>query len=177
MEAPEHVSEQLVTERLLLRPLRPDDAARQRQMWIERDLRVPAHRRIGPDGRPTVEEIAADLRQTSSGPGLGLLAIELSASAEVVGWCGLVESSDATAADPEIAFELLRSAQGHGYATEAARAVVAWARAAGHPRLRATVWDWNAPSRRVLSRLGFTEAGSTGRASEHGVTLLAVLDL
>lgn len=47
----------LGTERLLLRPFRLDEASVQREMWLERDPRVPPHRRIGVDGHPTVEEI------------------------------------------------------------------------------------------------------------------------
>jgi ribosomal-protein-alanine N-acetyltransferase len=34
---------------------------------------------------------------------------------------------------------------------------VDWARSSGYVRLWASVWDWNTASRRVLSKVGFTE--------------------
>ena len=57
--------------------------------------------------------------------------------------------------EPEIAYELFRRVHGHGYATEAARAVVGAAVATGRKRLWSTVGGWNAPSLRVLEKLGF----------------------
>jgi hypothetical protein len=47
------------TERLVLRRRRVDEAALFRQLWTERDPRVPAHRRVNAEGRPTVADIAA----------------------------------------------------------------------------------------------------------------------
>ena len=44
------------TERLLLRTWHVSEASVQRQLWAERDLRVPARRRIDADGRPTGAE-------------------------------------------------------------------------------------------------------------------------
>ncbi|WP_026875449.1 hypothetical protein [Jiangella gansuensis] len=52
----------LETDRLILRRSRVGDAAIYRQMWTERDPRVPPHRQIDPEGRPTVEDIAAQIR-------------------------------------------------------------------------------------------------------------------
>ncbi len=57
--------------------------------------------------------------------------------------------------EPEIAYELLQRFHGHGYATEAARALVVAAAATGRHRLWSTVRAWNAPSLRVLEKLGF----------------------
>jgi RimJ/RimL family protein N-acetyltransferase len=58
--------------------------------------------------------------------------------------------------EPEIAYELLRRVHGHGYATEAARAVVATAAATGRTRLWSTTRPENKPSLRVLEKTGFT---------------------
>ena len=33
-----------------------------------------------------------------------------------------------------------------------------WARSSGSDRVSASVWEWNTASRRVLAKLGFTEA-------------------
>ena len=153
----------LVTERLHLRPWRVEEAAIHRRLWTERDPRVPAHRRIDAEGRPSIGDLEDWIRRSTRemGPGLGLLALERITDGAVLGYCGLVDGGPGSAAlegeppGPEIAFELLRGAQGHGYATEAGRAVIRWARDAGLERVHATVWAWNTASLRVLDRLGF----------------------
>lgn len=76
------------------------------------------------------------------------------------GYCGLI-TGRSTLEEPEIAYELLRSAHGNGYATEAASAVLAAAIATGRRRLWATVRTWNTPSFRVLAKLGFERRHST----------------
>lgn len=143
------------TARLVLRPWRVGDAVVRRQLWLERDPRVPPHRRVDADGRPTVGDLE-DVIRAGGPPGSCLLALERKAEGDVIGGCGLVPGRQAL--EPELAFELLRRAQGRGYATEAARAVLEQARSAGHRRLWATVWAWNTPSLRVLARLGFVPA-------------------
>ena len=44
----------LETARLVLRPWRVAEAAVQRDLWAERDPRVPPHRRIDRHGNPTI---------------------------------------------------------------------------------------------------------------------------
>ena len=56
------VLDTLEADRLILRNRRVDEAAIYRQLWTERDPRVPPHRRIDPEGGPTVEDIAAQIR-------------------------------------------------------------------------------------------------------------------
>lgn len=164
----------LDTERLLLRPWRVPEAAIQRQLWIERDPRVPPHRRIDADGRPTLADFEEAIRTHRVGT-TGLLALERKVEGDVVGYCGLVETDDP--AGPELAFELLRSVWRTGYATEASEAVLEWARSSGHQRLTATVWDWNVASRRVLAKLGFTETDRFTVDPERGTTLHTVREL
>jgi [ribosomal protein S5]-alanine N-acetyltransferase len=153
------------------------EAAVYRQLWTERDPRVPPHRRIDSDGRPTIEDIAAQIRAGLAEPGPGILAVERKASADVIGYCGLSIHGNGSADEPELAYELLRAAHGCGYATEAGRAVVAWASEAGYRRLWAGVWDWNAASRRVLDKLGFREEGRVEPSSVYGHSLLTVREL
>lgn len=163
------------TARLHLREWRPSDAEFHRELWSERDDRVPPHRRIDADGHPTVAELADAIRaDASSEP--SLLVIELSATCERIGYCGLVTSGPDLDA-PELAFEVLQRHHGRGYATEAARAVIDGARAGGHELLWATVWSWNSASRRVLAKLGFVETGRSVATSKHGESLLAALTL
>ncbi|KNY04891.1 hypothetical protein AKH00_14720 [Microbacterium sp. GCS4] len=159
------------TVRLSLRPQRDEDAGVFRRLWTERDPRVPRHRQLTSDGHPTVEEIAESIR---AGAEPGLLTVVATGSGEVVGYCGIVFHGSGEPDEPEIAFELLRAVHGRGYATEAAAAVLAEARRAGHPRLWATVWDWNTPSLRVLEKLGFVDSGAANPVTPHGRTTLLV---
>jgi RimJ/RimL family protein N-acetyltransferase len=158
----------LETDRLLLRPWRVAEAVIQREMWLERDPRVPPHRRIDADGHPTVADFEAAIliNQPSS---VGLLAAERKAAADVIGYCGLIDSGRGPN-EPELAFEFLRRFWGQGYATEASWAVLDWARSSGHQRLWASVWDWNTASRRVLAKVGFTE--TEGEEGVHGTNVV-----
>jgi RimJ/RimL family protein N-acetyltransferase len=162
----------LETDRLLLRPWRVVDAVVQRELWTERDARVPPHRRIDADGRPTVADLEESIR-TSRPSSVGLLAVERKAAGDVIGYCGLIDGGRGPDGEPELAFELLRRTWRQGYATEAASAVIDWARSSGYERLWATVWDWNTASRRVLAKVGFTETDRTEVDPVHGTTLYA----
>lgn len=158
----------LETDRLVLRPWRVADAAIQRELWTERDPRVPPHRRIDPDGHPTLEDIESWIR-SSDQP--GLLAAERKESGEVIGYCGLIPNKYGQDGEPELAFEFLRKVWRQGYATEASWAVLRWAEASGYRRLWATVRDWNTASRRVLAKLGFVETDRVEPDDVHGDSL------
>ena len=160
----------LETDRLLLRPWRVADAVVLRELWTERDPRVPPHRRIDADGHPTVADLEESIR-TSQPSSIGLLAVERKATGDVIGYCGLVDSGRGADGEPELAFELLRRVWGQGSATEASLAVLDWARSSGYERLWATVWDWNTASRRVLAKVGFTETERKYVDAAHGTTL------
>jgi [ribosomal protein S5]-alanine N-acetyltransferase len=168
------VLDTLETDRLILRDRRVDDAPIYRQLWTERDPRVPLHRQIDLEGRPTVEDIAAQIRAEPMESGPLILAVERKGTADVIGYCGLTIHGNALPDEPELAYELLRAVHGCGYATEAGRAVVTWAGEAGYRRLWAGVWDWNVASRRVLEKLGFRETGRVEPDSVYGHSLLTV---
>lgn len=87
--------------------------------------------------------------------GFGVLSIRRLNESDAIGYCGLIVGRSSYD-EPEIAYEILPQFQGHGYATEAARAVVYAAFATGRERIWATVGTWNAPSFRVLEKNGFT---------------------
>lgn len=161
----------LETERLLLRPWRVAEAAVQRELWAERDPRVPPHRRIDADGHPTIGELEERIR-TNRPSSVGLLAAERKDTRDVIGYCGLIDSGRGSEGKPELAFELLRRAWGRGYATEATLAVLDWAGQSGYRRVWATVREWNTASRRVLHKVGFTETGRVETCEVYGNTLL-----
>jgi len=66
---------------------------------------------------------------------------------------------------------------GQGYGTEAASAVVGAARATGRSRIWASVREWNAPSLRVLFRLGFADSGRRLLDNERGHSLWMTIEL
>ncbi|MFE5409330.1 GNAT family N-acetyltransferase [Microbacterium sp. NPDC056569] len=167
----------LETERLQLRRWLVSDAAVQRRLWAERDARVPPHRRISVDGHPTVQDLEDRIRQENPQASLGLLAAVRKQDGAVTGYCGLIANSYGEGGEPELAYELLRNEWGQGLATEAAGAVVDWARSLGYRRLWATVRDWNSASQRVLAKLGFVQTSRVEPDPEHGDSLFFMKDL
>jgi RimJ/RimL family protein N-acetyltransferase len=136
----------LETERLLLRPWAESDAAEFCALLSERGK-----------GTPTVEHIRtsiAELIAATATTGIALLPIQRRVEGDFIGYCGLIIGRS-TLEEPEIAYELFQHAHGRGYATEAAGAVIGAAVATGRKRLWSTVGAWNAPSLRVLEKLGF----------------------
>lgn len=93
-------------------------------------------------------------------PGWGPYAIIRASDRRAIGGMGFHAAPDA-GGRAELGYDLLPSARGNGYATEAAKALSGWA--FGQPGctlLTAEADDANAPSHGVLRRAGFTEAGS-----------------
>ncbi|WP_454777565.1 GNAT family N-acetyltransferase [Georgenia muralis] len=105
---------QVETDRLLLRPWRVTEAAVHRQLWTERGPRVPPHRRIDANGRPTLGELE-DWTRANQPSTTGVLAVERRSAGDVIGYCGLVANGRGADDEPELAFELLRRVWGHGY--------------------------------------------------------------
>lgn len=136
----------LVTERLILQPWTESDADELCALAAERGTRAPTVERAR-------EVIAEGLAATAT-TGLALLPIRRRAEGDFIGYCGLIVGRS-TAEEPELAYELLQRAHGHGYATEAAGAVLDAATTTGRQRLWSTVRTWNTPSFRVLEKLGF----------------------
>lgn len=167
---------ELLTRRLRLRPWRIGDAGAYRQLWLERDPR--SLRRIDSAGRPTLDDLrdriaAGTAGQTDSG--LGLLVVERLVEGDFIGYCGLL-AGDRSEHEPELAYELARTAHGQGFATEAAAAVVDAARTAGRSRLWAGVRVWNAASFRVLEKLRF-ERSEIVEDAEQGDLVMMTLRL
>lgn len=115
------------------------------------------------------ERIANQLAATAQ-TAIALLPIERRIEGDFIGYCGLIVGR-ASLDEPEIAYELLRRAHGHGYATEAARAVLDAAAATGRQRLWSTVGDCNAASLRVLDKLGFERSHVTPHERGKGTVI------
>ena len=131
-----------------------DDAA-----FILRLLNEPSFiRNIGDRGVRNLDDAAAYLRK---GPvasyrnhGFGLYRMDAKASGEPIGMCGLLKRD--TLDDADLGYALLPEFCGHGYAVEAATAVLAHARATlGLGRILAITDPANQASMRLLEKLGF----------------------
>ncbi|WP_202489893.1 MULTISPECIES: GNAT family N-acetyltransferase [unclassified Streptomyces] len=91
-------------------------------------------------------------------PEWGMFALVRREDGRAVGAIGFHGAPDGDGR-AEIGYDLAESARGQGYATEAVRALSAWALARADVRaLLATVERDNVPSQRVLARAGFVQA-------------------
>lgn len=147
------------TARLTLRRLTPADAEfYQRQVnepsWIENIGDRNIHNTADAAKYiTTVSQLAYDKL------GFGMYRVALKATDEPVGLCGLLKRD--VLPDPDIGFALLESQWGHGYALEAAQAVLNHARQLHMPRLLAVTTQSNVRSGRLLVKLGFAPVGTT----------------
>jgi RimJ/RimL family protein N-acetyltransferase len=117
---------------------------------------------IGDRGVRTVADAEAYIRNNVQAVyqahGFGLYAVQLKSGPPPIGLCGLVKRDFLSS--PDLGFALLPEYCGHGYATEAARAVMAHAQAGlGIERLYAIVKPGNQRSVRLLEQLGLSRQG------------------
>ena len=143
----------LSTERLVLRPVTADDHAALLAHWTQPDVR-----RFLFDGAALSASEVADTIEESirdfAARGFGIWVLELGTAAGLVGTAGLRPLG---ASGREIFYSLAPGAWGHGYATEAARAVVEYGLGPlGLPEVLAEVDEGNAASVAVVKRLGMT---------------------
>ena len=151
---------ELRTERLLLRGWtdadRPVFAALNADPEVMVSLGPPLTREASD---AFVDRIAANLERD----GYGLWAVEVRGSGELVGFTGLARQTFEAPFNPstEVGWRLVRSAWGHGYATEAARAalVVAFEQL-GLDEVVSMTTRVNERSQRVMRRLGMTRSES-----------------
>lgn len=102
--------------------------------------------------------IRNNIRAAYQAHGFGLYAVQLRSVPLPIGLCGLVKRDFLPS--PDLGFALLPEHCGHGYATEAARAVLKHAQLELRiERLYAIVRSGNQRSVRLLEQLGFRRAG------------------
>lgn len=150
----------LTTERLMLRPPAPGDLS-----WILESINTPGMMRHLGGAVRSMEEVTdsfrADVAAFASG-GHRRWTVWLRDENRRIGRCGLfhVRTDAAPVAlqgQNEIGWTLAEEFWGHGYATEAARAVVAYAfEDLQFPEIFSQTSESNARSTRMMMRLGFT---------------------
>ena len=93
--------------------------------------------------------------------GWGLFAVELKSTGQFIGYVGLHEIGFETDFSPgvEIGWRLAADYHNQGYATEAAKAVMTLAKEYGISRLYSFTAKINAPSERVMQKIGMIKAG------------------
>jgi RimJ/RimL family protein N-acetyltransferase len=143
----------LETERLVLRELDEADAP-----LLVALNEHPAVQRFTSDGPLRDRAAAVDVLRTHVFPqyrshGIGRWAVERKADGLALGWCGLKWLSER--GEYDIGYRLLPSHWNQGYATEAARACLEFARMRlGEARVVALIHVENAASVRVAHKLG-----------------------
>lgn len=153
------------TERVLVRPWRHEEAPR----LLDILSRLEVVRWLG-DATPklmqTLDEAHARidrLHALSTVPPLGYWAVVPKATGVPAGSVLLLTLPRATDGEVEIGWNLHPDSWGHGYATEAAVAVLAHGFAGGLPAIWALTDLENAPSQAVCRRLGMTDTGVAER--------------
>jgi len=146
---------ELTTTRLRLRPWRDTD----RPAWAALNADPAVREFLG----GTLTRAESDARLDSfqaalTERGWGWWALELTATGELIGMAGLDPVDEEVPVDGiEIGWRLARAHWGHGYATEAARAVLAFAfDTLALPEVLAIAALGNTRSHQVMTRLGMT---------------------
>lgn len=143
------------TERLLLRPSWPEDAAELHAAIADENI----VRNLASAPWPYTPEEAvrfATLDHDESYPAF-LLMLRTDGAPRLIGACG-IGGHDGEA---ELGYWIARPYWGLGFASEAGRAVLNIAKAIGHSRLVAGHFTNNPASGRVLRKLGFQDTGKT----------------
>jgi RimJ/RimL family protein N-acetyltransferase len=150
------------TERLLLRPSWPEDAAELHQAIADEGIVRNLARAPWPY---TADDAAAFTAQVHDAlyPTF-LLMLRTHGAPRLIGACGLGNYDGST----ELGYWIARPYWGLGFATEAGRAVVNIAKAIGHKKLIASHFTDNPASGNVLRKLGFQNTGKTAVRHSNG---------
>ncbi|MFC7244017.1 GNAT family N-acetyltransferase [Catellatospora aurea] len=160
----------LETERLIIREWTdsPADLARNYDIYrreeVTRWLGMPA-----PLSGPAQSQLVIDRRREyyAAEPGYGVWAVESRGTGVVAGSVllkPLPEPADGPGrGEVEIGWHFHPDCWGHGYATEAAQAVLAYGWTLGLAEIHAIARPDNTPSLAVMRRIGMTRVGRTHR--------------
>ncbi|MEF9887269.1 GNAT family N-acetyltransferase [Streptomyces sp. P9-A4] len=146
---------ELRTDRLLLRRWRESD----REPWAAMNADPEVREHLGELlTRERSDAVVAAMRADFEARGFGWWALELRETGEFIGRAGLDRvGTDMPFAGVDVGWRLTRAAWGHGYATEAALACLAFGfEALGLPEVLATTTVHNLRSQAVMRRIGMT---------------------
>jgi RimJ/RimL family protein N-acetyltransferase len=148
---------ELRTERLQLAPVSAADRDALHAIWTE-----PRVRRFLWDDRvisiETVDEVIAKSTASFAAEGFGHYGLREAKTGLLIGSCGLYRATPA--AEPELLYSLASAVWGRGHASEAARAVIAYAfEELGLARLFARADVPNRASVALMQRLGMRLVG------------------
>jgi RimJ/RimL family protein N-acetyltransferase len=150
------------TERLLLRPSWPEDAAELHQAIADEGIVRNLARAPWPYTADDAAAFAA-LEHDPRFPNF-LLMLRTDNAPRLVGSCGLGERDG----EAELGYWIARPYWGLGFASEASRAVVNIAKAIGHRKLVSGHFVDNPASGRVLRKLGFRNTGKNEQRHSEG---------
>jgi [ribosomal protein S5]-alanine N-acetyltransferase len=146
----------IVTARLRLRMRTPGDAFHfERLLGGDSD----ALQQMAQMPDPCTEPAAREWIEARIGPGGHVFAIERLTDGEFLGIAGFGGHETM----PELGYWIGRPFRGQGFATEAIRGVIGYARAIGIPRLHADTFPNNPASARALAKAGFVTIGTADR--------------
>ena len=162
----------LETERLRLRHLRKEDAQRIFDYWasdpvVTKYLTWPTHASVA-----VTEAVMDQWLAEYDNPDCCRYGIELKETGELIGMIDVVKIVDGI---PEIGYCSGRPAWGHGYMTEALKAVCAALFEEGYPGIFIRAIRENVGSNRVIQKAGFSFIDSVeGPLSEKNAKIVTV---
>lgn len=142
----------LCTKRLRLRLLKPSDAVEIARLLFHDSEAVQMSASMSD---PMTEEAALDWIERRTSPDQQVFAILLVNSGEFIGSIGFGGAREM----PYVGYWLGRQHWNRGYATEAVKALIEYARWLGISSLQADTFPNNPASARVLAKAGFTNTG------------------
>jgi RimJ/RimL family protein N-acetyltransferase len=149
-------TETIRTERLLLRPYRPEDEDAVFAACQAEDIRRWIFAMPSPYTREDAREFVTEAAPGARASGQALI-VAIEADGLLVGSSG-VHFGDRKLG-PEIGYWVAAGARGRGYAAETAHALAEWALGLGAPRVHLVADVRNTPSLAVARRAGFTQEG------------------
>jgi len=146
---------EISTERLIMRGWRESDLA----LWAAMNADPEVRRYVGPLLTPgQAEAWVLNFQDDLDRHGFGFWALEVRESGDFIGFTGLdIVEEEMPVTGVEIGWRLARSAWGHGYATEAARAALEYGFGIlTLPEIVAITMAANLRSQAVMERIGMT---------------------
>jgi RimJ/RimL family protein N-acetyltransferase len=162
---------EIETERLLLRGWRDEDT----DPWAELCADDEVMRALGREGGVTLADAWREMAMLAGHwtlKGFGHWVLETRSTVELVGRAGLYHPPDWPGL--ELGWTVARPQWGNGYAGEAARAAMEWARAElGADHLISLIADDNRRSQRVAEKLGMRQEGRA-QVREHDLRMYGI---